>query len=115
MTENNLQSFVSNFEVSANDWRIRPTGSGHIHDTYLVESSAAKGSFVLQRINHSVFKDVALLMSNIEKVLAELKLRIGEKKGADLPIFHRWRSLEIVAARGGESYHRDPDGTSWRL
>ena len=42
---------------------IRPFGSGHINDTYKVETSG--GNFILQRINHKIFKDIEGLSWNI--------------------------------------------------
>ncbi|MCX5775461.1 MAG: aminoglycoside phosphotransferase family protein [Firmicutes bacterium] len=51
---------------------IEPYGEGHINDTYLVKLRSGSQAFMLQRINDKVFKDVPVLMSNIDKVIAHI-------------------------------------------
>ena len=46
-------------------------GGGHIHDTYLVESS--EGEIVLQRLNTAVFSDPDAVMGNIDVVHRHLR------------------------------------------
>ncbi|MEO5583511.1 MAG: hypothetical protein ABIR66_12535, partial [Saprospiraceae bacterium] len=44
----------------------RRFGSGLIHDTYYFTHSDQ--AFLIQRLNHDIFKDLDGMMSNIEKV-----------------------------------------------
>ena len=44
-----------------------PHGSGHINETYLLKTDAPH-AYILQKINHHIFKDVDGLMRNIAAV-----------------------------------------------
>lgn len=85
-------------------------GSGHINDTFFVVFNQAGKhvSYVLQRINHNIFKDPVSLMENVQRVTEHLS-----KKLAGEPDFSR-RSLKLVMAKDGRSYHRDETGYYWR-
>ncbi len=60
-------------EQAASHWfdapQVAPLGAGHIHDTY--EVRADSGHFVLQRVNHEVFKQPELLMAQTERLLQQ--------------------------------------------
>ena len=90
---------------------IQNWGEGHIHETYLVETSGHHPDYILQKINHNIFKDIPGMMANIEAVTRHLKgksLRdIGH--GAD------HQSLSLVYTRSGNSYYEDKDGNFWRM
>lgn len=74
MNEQELEKIVGSFDIKETVKSVRPYGDGHINDTYLVETDGRK--YILQRINDSIFRDVDMLMSNIEKVLAHAKKNI---------------------------------------
>ncbi len=76
-------------------------GNGHINETYLVTDKSG-GSFVLQRINSAVFKDVEMLMRNIFAVTEFLN---RENPGS---------SLRFLKTHAGENYLRNADG-GWRM
>jgi Ser/Thr protein kinase RdoA (MazF antagonist) len=80
-----------------------PYGSGHINDTYRVIYSARP--YILQRINHLIFKNPVALMENIERVTTHLqtKLQNGER-----------RALRLVPTHTGQKFHRDTAGNYWR-
>ncbi len=92
--------------------RIRPYGSGHINDTYLLESEselAGEGKAILQRINTTIFRDPIVLMENIEGVTAWLREQIIKNGG------HPFReTLTIIPARDGRSFYVDSCGDYWR-
>ena len=89
-----------------------PYGSGHINDTFLtlVETSSGTKRFILQRINHQVFKQPDLLMENVERVCAHAhaKLRL-----TGVPDAHR-RALRLIPTVAGGSWHVDAAGNRWR-
>ena len=60
---NKLKFVFSQFNITSNFKGYKELASGHINDTYLIETSK-KPSVILQRINHTVFKDVPSLISN---------------------------------------------------
>ena len=89
-----------------------PYGSGHINDTFLtlVEIAGQQRRFILQRINHQVFKQPDLLMENVARVCAHAhaKLRAAGTNDA-----HR-RALRLIPTHQGKAWHIDPSGNRWR-
>ena len=80
-----------------------PYGSGHINDTYRVETTGAL--YILQRINTHVFPDVAGLMNNIAAVTRFLSERVDDPRGA----------MHLVPTVEGEAYYKDAQGDCWRV
>lgn len=89
-----------------------PYGSGHINDTYKVETGGGTAArrFVLQRINHHVFRRPDELMANVERVCAHAyaKLRSAGAPDADR------RTLRLIPTKCGRSWHVDAAGNRWR-
>ena len=79
---------------------LSPLGSGRINDSYLVRS--AQERWVLQRINHFVFRQPDVLMDNVARASAHLN--------AKLP---GWTPL-LIATQDGVS-HTALDSGTWRL
>lgn len=90
----------------------RPCNAGHINDTFLGEFDQAglRVRYIFQRINENVFRNVAALMENVQRVTAHITRKAAEAGGADASR----RSLMLVAARDGRPYHRDAAGNCWR-
>lgn len=55
---------ASKFDIKERVIGFMPLGNGHINSTYLIMTKS-KRSYVIQKINNYVFKDVDLLMKNI--------------------------------------------------
>ena len=89
-----------------------PYGSGHIHDTFAVvfDQAGTPVRYILQRINHRIFKDVPALMDNIARVTSHVTRRANESPEGDASR----RALTLVSARDGQPYHRDAEGGWWR-
>ena len=75
--------------LAAWDWGgqvagVLPYGEGHINDTFLltVRCGGKDVRYILQRINHRLFRDVEKLMHNIELVTAFCRASV-EKRGGD--------------------------------
>ncbi|MEY3548987.1 MAG: hypothetical protein RLZZ552_1355, partial [Verrucomicrobiota bacterium] len=85
-----------------------PYGSGHINDTFLVVVEAAPNPrrFVLQRINHHVFKQPDLLMENVERVCAHTHAKLRAAGATDA---HR-RALRLIPTQEEKSWHVDDAG-----
>lgn len=106
----NAGSAARQFEIAGSFVEARPFGSGHINDTYrvmFVESGVAR-SCILQRINHHIFTQPVALMENIQRVTEHLAAQV-----ANHPDRAR-RSLQLIPARDGRSWHVDADGCYWR-
>jgi aminoglycoside phosphotransferase (APT) family kinase protein len=83
--------------------------TGHIHRSYRVDRDGTP-RFLLQRINHHVFRRPVELMENVALVTRHLRKRRTER--GDVEIARR--SLELVPTALGRDYHRDGDGFVWR-
>lgn len=80
-----------------------PYGCGHINQTYLVQTDSEK-RYLLQKINHHTFRDVAGLMENIEAVTAHLRTKTDDPRA----------TLTIVPTKDGGSFLFTNDGY-WRV
>ncbi|AWI10082.1 mucin desulfatase [Ereboglobus luteus] len=89
----------------------QPYGSGHINDTFVArfDQSGAPVRYIFQKINQNIFKDVAALMDNIERVTSHASRRAKEK-GADASR----RALTLVPTRDGRSHLNAAGGHAWR-
>ena len=82
-----------------------PIGSGNINDTFRIdfEVDSSLKSYILQRINHQVFRQPEAVMRNICQVTSHLKAH-------DFP----FESPAPVAAIDGQFFHLALDGNYWR-
>jgi len=87
-----------------------PYGSGHINDTYIVETEGGDGRFILQRINKHVFPEPAAIMENIARVTAHL-----QSKPIAQDTLQRQPDLNIVSTHDDTAYHLSANGDFWRL
>lgn len=87
-------------------------GSGHINDTFLVLCGKADDErrYILQRMNHEVFKDPVSLMRNVEGVTGFLRKRIVENGGDP-----DRETLTLIPSRDGAAYFLDSLGNYWRM
>ncbi|MBS1520457.1 MAG: aminoglycoside phosphotransferase family protein [Bacteroidetes bacterium] len=103
---------LSAFKIDADIVSVVPFGSGHINDTYRIKNSDLNGvDYLLQRINHHVFKDVPVLMQNLLYVTEHLKEKLAGIPGSDL----EKEVMTIVETRDGKPYFKDGDGNYWRV
>jgi len=103
-----LKKIVALF-VSGDDIRVAPLGAGHINDSYKV--SADGKEFVLQKINHAIFKNVPELQNNIVRVTSHIRAKLVEKGVTDIDR----RVLNLIPAKDGKMFHQDEHGNYWRL
>ncbi len=98
------------FCIEGNLLAADPYGSGHINDSYraIFQSNGCQSSYLLQRINHRIFKNPVTLMENIERVTAHLAAQVS-----DLPDRNR-RVLTLIPTRSGGVLHVDGKGGYWR-
>lgn len=103
-----LKTIVARF-VSGDEILTAPLGAGHINDSYRVVVDGRE--FVMQRINHAIFKNVPELQENILRVTAHIRAKLIEKGVTDT----ERRTLNFLPATDGKSYFRDDDGNYWRM
>lgn len=83
---------------------------GHINDTHLVVTAVGR-KYVLQRINHAVFKDPRGLMNNVGLVTRHIKQALGDAANAEI----ERRVLEVIAANNGADVLETDHGEYWRM
>lgn len=102
-----LDSFLLKGQVE--HWE--PYGTGHINDTFLVitKEHHQEYKYIVQRMNHFIFKDLDGLMNNMVGVTSYLRKKIVEHGGNP-----DRETLNVVKTKMGEDYFRDSIGCSWR-
>ena len=108
-----LLQISEKFEIEGELESIEPHGNGHINDTFLLTCRTASREqvrYILQRMNHEVFRDPKGLMENIAGVTAFLQKKITENGGDP-----RREALNVIPTRDGGSYWQEADGTFWRM
>lgn len=111
--EFDLKSIVEKFRVCGDYAAGQPYGSGHINDTFLVTCTQDDRltRYVLQRINHHVFKQPIMLMNNMERVVNHIRQKLVADGVEDISR----RVLTLIETDDGAVYHQDADGNVWRL
>ncbi len=70
----NLKEIFEYFTPDGSFFMGEPYGSGHIHDTFRVETRESdKDNYILQRLNNKIFKNIPALQQNIERVTIHLR------------------------------------------
>ena len=103
-----MQSIVNHFAIPGKVLDIQPLGKGLINDTLLVKTDGPD-NYVLQKINHAIFKDVDLLQHNIDCATAHIR-----RKLAGDPDIERKVLRFLPCKETGKTYWTDGN-TYWRL
>ena len=108
-----LRQVCSGFQAWGDFSDAQPYGSGHINDTYKVSARLAGTpvNYLVQRINHAIFKQPDLLMENVVRVAGHLGSKLAAAGDSDATR----KALTVVPAHDGLSYVRDGDGNWWRM
>lgn len=112
MTEEKIKKVLKNFLIPADYVSSEPYGSGHINDTYAVvcDQGGTPIRFLLQRINHKIFKHPECLMDNIRRVTEHQHSKI------DMACPHASRrALKLIETHDNKIYHKDISGNYWRV
>ncbi len=106
------QIVLDNFSTIGKFTSATPYGSGHINDTKLVtyDENGKEHTYILQRINHNVFKNPEQLMSNFVAVTAYLR-DIIERNGGDPDR----ETLNVIKTKDGKNVFKTEEGEYWRL
>ncbi len=108
--KHDVRAVMRQFQIPGEFSSAEPFGTGHINDTYCVQfdQGGTRRRYILQRINHSVFKNPVAVMENIQRVTAHLAGKISGQPDASR------RVLTLIPARDGAAFYRDMDGNYWR-
>ena len=89
----NIADILSKFNITERVLECFPTGNGHINSTFLAKTDTKK-SYILQKINSNVFKNVDQLMNNIFLVTGYLRS-------------NGFETLEIIKTKDDKNYFQD--------
>lgn len=107
-----LSKIQSQFNLEGTPGDISSFGSGHIHATYRIKNSeSGKPDYVLQCVNHHIFKNVPELMRNMSLVTEHLKAKYRELPGTDISE----KVLAIIPTHDGALFYKHTDGSYWRV
>ncbi len=99
-----LKNVLEQFALEGNCVTCDRYGHGHINETYLVATDTGK-RYILQRINHNIFKDVPSLMNNIRLVTTYLRRQTQDPR----------QVLQLANTNAGDVFLRHTDGSFWRV
>ena len=98
-----LFEILRGFRLDAEPVSCEPYGCGHINTTYLAVTASGR-RYILQKINHHTFRDVAGLMENITSVTEFLRTKTDDPRSV----------LTLVKTADGASYLHAQEGY-WRV
>lgn len=108
-----FNTIIHQFDIDGVYTDLRPYGCGHINDTYAVTFQTGNHKtrrYILQRINHMIFKRPEELMQNVENVTRHLQQKIANAGG------HPEReTLTLIKNKNGSTFYKAPSGNYWRV
>lgn len=105
-----LRNIACQFDIPCNITDIKPFGQGHINSTYKVTVAGEATEYLLQKINHLIFKDVEMLQQNILRITNHIKIKLTERNEQDIDR----KTLTLIPSKQGKLYHQDETGY-WRM
>ncbi|NQU39217.1 MAG: aminoglycoside phosphotransferase family protein [Lentisphaerae bacterium] len=108
-----MQHIVSAFEIEGQVCESMPYGSGHINDTHAVtvNQGNTRRRYILQQINHTVFKNVSALMDNVVRVTQHIRTQLERVPGSNPDR----ETLTVVPTRNGDAFLTTAEGVYWRV
>lgn len=107
-----IEAVACQFDIGGIFRHARQFGSGHINDTFLAvfDEGGSEGRYIIQRINHSIFKDPQVLMDNMVRVTDHILGKLKQQGESDI---HR-KVIEVIPAINGNTCVLDDAGNYWR-
>lgn len=108
----NYKAIISHFNFQGDVTAVEPLGNGLINDTFVVRTaSPVTPDYVLQRINHHIFKNMDALQRNIDAVTRHIRRKLTEAGVSDIDR----RTLTFIPEKAtGHSYWHDGENY-WRM
>lgn len=106
----NISAVARQFQIQGKATIFLPYGNGHINDTYcaVFVNGGKPERYIVQRVNHHIFKNADALMENIGRVTAYLAAQVAGEPDAER------RVLTLIPACDGRNWHVDEEGSYWR-
>lgn len=112
ISKEELEEVINEFQYEGKLVFIKPYGSGHINDTFLLKYEIGymrSLNVILQRMNREIFEKPVELMENVIGVTEHLKKKIVEMGGNP-----ERETLNLIPAKNGKKYVIDSQGEYWR-
>ncbi len=103
-----MEEVVAAFFVEFNGFRVKRIVAGKIHQSYRLTLSFKNrqtADYLLQKINRTVFTDIALLQKNLQKIISYYRQQSEKSFLLAAP----------VATIGGDLFFQDKSGNFWRV
>ncbi len=113
LSNDRIDEVAARFRTKGAAAEHAPYGNGHINDTFLVVCGTQEGErrrYILQKMNHSIFKMPQQLMENVVNVTEYLREMIA-RRGGDPDR----ETLNVVKTKDGSNYYLDDEGNYWRM
>ena len=109
--DHDVSAIACQFQIDGGFAGATSYGSGHINDSYCItfRQAGIPIRYILQRINHMIFKNPIALMENIQRVTSHLAAKVSGEPDRSR------RGLTLIPARDGRAWHVDADGSYWRM
>jgi hypothetical protein len=108
----NLKEIFEYFKAEGTFLKGEPFGSGHIHDTFRIETAEPdKDDYILQRLNNRIFKNIPELQNNIERVTVHLRNKLCSIPGSDI----KRECLCLIRSKDDKTWITDNEGNYWRM
>ena len=107
-----IDNAIAAFRLAGIPRSVNPHGNGHINDTYLVicDDAGNVKKYILQRMNHSIFRNPQALMENVAGVTSYLQEKIRERHGDP-----DRETLSVIKTKDGKNYFEDSLHNFWRV
>lgn len=107
-----LDGVIGHFAFSGEFVKDEPIKCGNINDTYMAvfrDGSGQINQYILQRINHNVFKEPYKLMENVTAITRHIRKKVI-KQGGD----PSRETINYIPTIKGEYIHKCVQGNYWR-
>ena len=108
----NVELITNQFSIDGAYLNAEPIVTGHINDTFLVNTNGDKHQkYILQRINHTIFKNVTQLQNNIVRVTNHIKEKLLNNNVIDIDR----KVITPIPAKDKNWFINDSEGNYWRM
>lgn len=109
---NNIEAIVTQFKIDGTFGEAKIFGDGLINTTYKVKTKEDdKPNYLLQIVNHHIFKNVPELTKNIKRVTDHLRSKLEQIPGSDI----KRQVLTPIDTFDGKGFVKDEEGNYWRV
>ncbi|MDR2429426.1 MAG: aminoglycoside phosphotransferase family protein [Puniceicoccales bacterium] len=108
-----IPAIAAQFDLRGDFINATAYGSGNINDTFAItcDQAGVRVRYILQRVNHHVFKNTAGVMENVARICRHTLRRLQVDGVPDAAR----RTLTLVPSRTGADWFVDAGGNHWRV